>query len=690
MVTPSAGQHAAAPSDYRTELHGLRGLAIGLVVLYHVFMDRVSGGVDVFLFISAFFLTGSFVRRLETGRPIAPLAYWARTFKRLLPPAAVVILGTLAAVRLFLPASTWMPTIHDAIASILQVENWLLIHRGADYEADASIATSPLQHFWSLSIQGQVFLLWPLLFALCALLVRRVRISPRRILLITFALLALVSFVWSVVSTATQQETAYFDTTARVWEFAAGSLLALLPDSGLGERPRTARVRRTRVALGWAGLAVLISTGALIDGRSMFPGWIAAVPLLGATGVFLAGTSGSRLGADRLLSSRPFTLLGDISYGLYLIHWPILAITLLATGRSAAGPVLGLSIIAVSLVLAYLLTRWVDTPIRRWRWANISAPRAGLVVLSVLVLALGPTLGARALLERAADEAERRAVADNPGARVLDPDFVPHPDANGDAAPLPSAAVLTQDWENLEAGCEGEFEPADKAVADSCRMIDAPEGAPVIVAVGNSRLAQSAVALEEAAREHGWRLIILRAPSCMFTPGIASYLGPECDAQNDAALEYLRTLQPEAVAVSTTMVLHEGPERVSPVTEQTVPQLLDEGFEVIALRDAPRVAQDPVACLEAGGTPEDCTQPLDPAVMPQERPDAAVLAELSDRGPGGLYPVDLLPVICPGYSCPPLIGNIHVMFDEDHATATYMRSTGEETDRQLTEAGFGW
>ena len=151
-VAPRAGR-------FRPELHGLRGLAIALVVLYHVFFDRVSGGVDVFLFLSAFFLTGSFVRRIEAGAPVAPIAYWARAFKRLLPPAVLVILATLAGVRLFLPPSSWMPALNDATASILQVENWLLIHRDTDYEAAATIATSPLQHFWSLSIQGQVFLL---------------------------------------------------------------------------------------------------------------------------------------------------------------------------------------------------------------------------------------------------------------------------------------------------------------------------------------------------------------------------------------------------------------------------------------------------------------------------------------------------------------------------------------------------
>ncbi|MGP5306788.1 acyltransferase family protein [Brachybacterium alimentarium] len=680
-----------APTGYRQELHGLRGLAIALVVIYHVFMDRVSGGVDVFLFISAFFLTGSFVRRMEAGRPMAPVSYWARTFKRLLAPGAVVVLATLAGVRLLLPPSTWMPAIHDGIASLLQVENWLLIQRGTDYEAAATTATSPLQHFWSLSIQGQVFLLWPLLFALCAVVVRRTRIAPRRLVGILFVVITLASFAWSVVSTATQQETAYFDTTARIWEFSAGSLLALLPTATPADRDgRSRRERRIRAALGWAGLAVLISTGALIDGRSMFPGWIAAIPLLGATLVILSGVSGSRYGADRLLASKPFSMLGDMSYGLYLVHWPILTLTLLAMEREAAGPVVGVSVIAVSLVLAHLLTRFLDTPIRRWDWANRTAARAGAVALTVLAVGLVPSIGAKMMLENAAADAERRATADNPGARVLDPDFTPHPDADPDAAPLPSAAILPQDWENLPLSCEGDFAPRDGMLADSCRMTDAPDGAPVIVAAGNSRLAQTAVSLMGPAQENGWRLIILRAPSCGFTPGSASYLGPECDAHNEAASEYIDQLQPEAVAVSTTLLPHEGPERVDLVTEGEVPRLLEDGTDVIALRDTPRLPESPVPCLEAGGSVEDCTQMLDPEIMPDRRTDAAVLETLAARREGEVFPVDLVPVICPEHACTPIIGNVHVMFDEDHLTATYMESSGDEVARQLEEAGFRW
>ena len=676
---------APAGRGYRPELHGLRGLAIALVVLYHVFFDRVSGGVDVFLFISAFFLTGSFVRRMEDGRPTAPLAYWARTFKRLLPPAAVVILATLGGVRLLLPASAWMPAINDAIASLLQVENWLLIHRGTDYEAAATAATSPLQHFWSLSIQGQVFLLWPLLFALCAVAARGAGLAPRRVVLVLFALVALASFAWSLVSTAAQQEIAYFDTSTRMWEFAAGSLLALWPAANAAA-PASRRARRVRTVLGWAGLAALISTGALIDGRSMFPGWIAAIPLLGATGVFLAGTTGSRLGADRLLASRPFSFLGDVSYGLYLVHWPLLTLLLLSSGRETAGLLRGTLVIAVSLLLAWLLTRVVDTPIRRWRWANARPLRAGAVVAMVLVLGLGPTLGAQTLLQRAADEAERRAYADNPGARVLEPGYTPHPDADPDAEPLPTAATVRSDWGLLDGPCEGELEPEVASVAEGCQATDAPEDAPVIVAVGNSRLRQSAMSLIGPARENGWRLVLIHRNSCQFMPGVMTYSGQECFDHNLAVAEHLRKLAPEAVAMHTTVYRGVGPEEPSEVLDETVGELLDQDIPVIALRTPPRAAENPLDCLDDGGTVEECTTPLDPEHMPAERADAARLEELSQDGP--LHAVDLLPVLCPEHECSPLIGNISVFMDEDHITATYMESTGGEVSRQLEESGF--
>lgn len=229
MAMPSdpAAPSPVRRSGFRPELHGLRGVAIALVVVYHVWLDRVSGGVDVFLFLSAFLLTGTFLKVADRGEAPRPLAYWARTFKRLLPPAVVVVLGSLAGVLTLLEADRWLPSLVDAAGSLLQVENWVLIQRGTDYYAADDSSTSVLQHFWSLSIQGQVFLAWPVLIGAVVLLARALRLPVRGSLTVVFALVTVSSLAWSVRSTATQQTVAYFDTLARLWEFGAGSLLAL-------------------------------------------------------------------------------------------------------------------------------------------------------------------------------------------------------------------------------------------------------------------------------------------------------------------------------------------------------------------------------------------------------------------------------------------------------------------------------
>ncbi|MGP5259236.1 hypothetical protein ACTXMW_15130 [Brachybacterium paraconglomeratum] len=177
----------------------------------------------------------------------------------------------------------------------------------------------------------------------------------------------------------------------------------------------------------------------------------------------------------------------------------------------------------------------------------------------------------------------------------------------------------------------------------------------------------------------------------MFTPGIETYKGPECDAHNDAVKEYIQSVGPEEVALSTTLLPKgDQPERNGPVTEGPVPALMADGIDVVALRETPRLREDPIACLEAGRSVGDCTEPLRRDLLPAERTDAARLEELADLGEGEVFGLDLLPAVCPAEECPPLIGNVHVMFDQDRTTATCMDSAGGEAERQLTEAGSPW
>ncbi|MFC7375294.1 MULTISPECIES: acyltransferase family protein [unclassified Brachybacterium] len=698
----SASREAPAATHagrFRPELHGLRGLAIGLVVLYHVFFDRVSGGVDVFLFLSAFLLVGTFLRKVDRGEPARPAAYWARTFKRLLPPTAVVSLATLGGVYLLLPPERWMPALTDAIGSLLHVENWVLVQRGVDYYAADDSGSSPFQHFWSLSIQGQVFLLWPLLIAAAVLVARRLGRSPRTVLAVVISLVLMASFAWSVHSTATQQEVAYFDTAARLWEFAAGSLLGLaLPQWEQWRARRTARgshraggpaPERTTVWVlaGWVGIIALVACGLLVDVQGAFPGWIAAWPLAAAGLVLVSGTTGHRFGVDRVLSTRPAAWLGDVSYGLYLVHWPLLALYLATTGKPRAGIADGLALILASLLLAWLLTRLVDAPIRRWPWAGARPWRAGLVAATCLVLGLAPVAGAQQYLLGQQREAEARAVADNPGARVLEPDYTPHPDADPDAEVLPTAALASKDWVSGEEKCTGDLAPAAgeaEQLDAACRVVPGDPGEPVLVSVGDSRMEQFSASLIALAQKHGWTVVTLWKGGCTYAPYTS--LSAECDAFGDAAHEYLLRTQPEAVAAATTAYGREGSESVLEGTDRAVSELTGAGSAVIAVRALPRLEIDPAACVaEHGADASECARPL-PAPLAEDRPDAALLEAAGEE----VHAVDPNPLVCPEQVCTPVVGNVLVSLDRDHLTGTYAESMQTGIDAQLRDAGFSW
>src|SRR6478736_5933869 len=212
----AAGSPASRKSDYRPEVQGLRALAVLMVVTYHVWLGRVSGGVDIFLLISAFLMTLSFARKVESGKPLRLLSHWLHLLKRLLPAVVVVVLGVLIGTRVILPASRWPDILDQAWASLLYRQNWLLADSAVDYYAQDHSGASPLQHFWSLSIQGQVFVLWPLVFAGTALLSRLLRrrtgqdhllLRYRSLLAAAFGAIFAVSLAYSIQQTATNQAT---------------------------------------------------------------------------------------------------------------------------------------------------------------------------------------------------------------------------------------------------------------------------------------------------------------------------------------------------------------------------------------------------------------------------------------------------------------------------------------------------
>ncbi len=694
----SAPTHRAEPPKekrvFRTDVHGLRGLAVFLVVIYHVFVGRVSGGVDVFLFISAYFLTGTFVRRMETGKPIAAVGYWGRTFKRLLPPTVVVTFAILAATYLFLPASTYVPMLKDAFFTLIQGENWWLINQATDYYAADRTAASPFQHFWSLSIQGQVFLAWPLLFALLALGLKAFerRFPPKSqhqhnirawsTSGIAIGAVTLASFIWSVIETAADQQTAYFDTFARFWEFGLGGLVAIaLPL--IAERtdtlhPSSPKGRSWRFALSMVGVLALVSMGMLVDVAGKFPGWLAIWPLAAAAFVMV-------MGYNPILSSKPLQKLGGISYGLYLAHWPLLVLTLQILDIPKAPFWLGVVLVIASLALAWLLTKFVDTPFRRWKWAGAKTHRSVAVALVTVAVGLVPVIGAQQYLEYRTEQVRAEAYKNNPGARVLDESFAEHPDADPSAPELPGPTGLENDWWYPSGSCDDiiAHNKALKAFDDTCTAIIRGDldRKNTVIYFGNSHIRQVASAFEPLLDEAGLNTIALIRHTCSPFIDKSDYW---CNVYANESLKFIKAMKPKAVIMDTTMIDRENVEHTDPEMLKVVNELTDEGIEVIALRDQAHLASDLNQCRDANpNAPEEC---IDRSwqKLPAERPDQ----ELADNP--RVHFVDFNPSICPDGECVPAIGNVTVFLDVDHITKSYAESLQDVAQKQLEESGFSF
>ncbi|MFD7308989.1 acyltransferase family protein [Promicromonospora sp. NPDC059942] len=466
---------------------GLRGLALLLVVAFHLFgQGRVSGGVDVFLALSGYFATGTLLRRAEGGT-LRLAAHYARTLARLLPAALVVLAAVTVALLALAPRLRWSAGLREVGASATFWENWELVHSALAYGA-AGPDASPLQHFWSLSVQGQFFAVWPLVvLGLVAVARRRALagrgpLTPRRLVSVVTAAATAASFAHALWLVHADQQVAYFSTFTRFWEVGVGALLALLlPHAGRAAsraaasraaasravagtaapagRARSRLVRSwlvrswlARGRLGWAGLALVVGSGFVVDGADVFPGAWALVPVGGAALVLIATVPGPTAGAhptgppshgvERLLDSAPLRLGARVSYALYLWHWPVLVFWLLTTGAHRANPLTAAGVLVISATLAWLTTRYVAEPLL----AHVSARLAARPPASAVV-PHGPAASAdRAGHANPASPADRAGSPHQPGPADLVGDVTARaagtPSGRRTLAVLAGAAVL--------------------------------------------------------------------------------------------------------------------------------------------------------------------------------------------------------------------------------------------------------
>ncbi|WP_043655783.1 acyltransferase family protein [Nocardia thailandica] len=672
---------------YRSDLDGLRGLAIALVAVFHVWFGRVSGGVDVFLVLSGYFFTGMVVRR-ASGSGSWGLPVLRRTARRLLPAMAVVLAAVVAGTVVTLPFTQWSTIAAQTLASIFYVQNWQLAMTWSDYLA-ADPSVSPLQHLWSMSVQGQFYLAVLAAVAAIAFACRRAGRpdAVRAVLGAVVVVGGVLSFLYATRGTAEHQGWTYYDSVARGWELLAGAGLALAA-------PYLALPRRLRGVLSVAGVAGVVLCGWLIlDGANRFPGPVALLPVGAAVAVILAANNAAPADwptANRLLAHPFARWLGDIAYPLYLWHWPLLIFYLTVADRAVAGLAGGLGVLAVSVLLAWATHRWVEEPLRERggsRDAAPAAPRGTGVVVSVLLMAVVATTAAWQVV------VVHVRAPQTVGA--LDPWFYPGAAALTSGANVPRVPMRPT---LLDAPVDAAAPTGDGCIADwytrevvTCTYGDT-EATRTLAVVGSSHAEHWLPALEALAAEHAFRIQVYLKMGCPLDLSATTlYRGeanPDCRDWSAEVIDRLGAERPDWVFTT-------GSRPRADIGDETPEEYLDvwaalseRGLSTVVIRDTPWLRRDSVRykavdCLAKGGDRLGCgmtrTDALD-AVDPMLAPAA--------RFPS-VHPIDLTDAVCEPTVCAVVEGNVLVYHDEHHLTASYARTLADPLGRALQPI-LGW
>jgi hypothetical protein len=434
-----------------------------------------------------------------------------------------------------------------------------------------------------------------------------------------------------------------------------------------------------RVLLGWAGVAGLVLCGLVLQVGTVFPGYAALWPTLSAVLVMVAGATGSAVGADRVLSSRPLEYLGNLSYALYLWHWPVLLFYLVARDRTEPGVLGGALVIGLSLGLSVLTYHLVETPVREGRFRLVlqgSAYRFGVVSLVPVLVTAGAwqvAAAQRASYTIPPDD------PDHPGARSLLPGF----EYQGAQRPAlaPRFISLPDEFAGID---EERCHPAERN-EELVVCTSVTEGPPTqrIVVVGDSHAQQFLGALLPAAERRNWEVVSMLLGGCPFST--VSETVPDsqsCVDWNVDVVDEIAAIGPDVVFTTATREMRPG------LTEQTPPgyveqwRKLDElGIPVLAARDNPRYNFWPSDCVETKGRDADqCTTPR--AELVATEPPYAKIADV----PPNVSFLDFTDYFCTDQVCPPVLGNVLVYMDDNHVTETYMRTLSPVVEREVVSA----
>jgi peptidoglycan/LPS O-acetylase OafA/YrhL len=683
-------------SDFRPDIQGLRAVAILTVVLFHAGVPGVGGGyvgVDIFFVISGFLITGLLSREAAGTGTVRLRQFYGARVRRLLPAGYLVLVTTAIASAALLSPLDARNALKDGIASALYVGNYRFAIEGTDYLA-AGAAPSPFQHYWSLGVEEQFYLLWPVMIigTTWVMARRRGTAGPPslRPYLAVLAFVAAVSLATSLLWTTEAPPWAFFSLPTRAWELAAGGLVALTATAW-----RRLPSHAAAIASG-IGMTFILVASTLLSSATQYPGTAALLPMLGAVLVIGSGCGAPDTGINGLLARPAIQSIGQLSYSWYLWHWPVLLLAPAFIGhplglgeRLAAGAISGV-LAAVTLVL-------IENPARFAPALQRSATRSltlGAVATGVAVATAFALLVLRPIPSGQGAPAPAVAVKTQTSPVVAgDPDDAAVHAVIGDVQSAVAASVGLQAVPSNLSPSLGDA-PADKPEVflngcvrswrdvgqSECASGD-PTSPTTVALVGDSHAAMWSPALETVAAQRHWRLETLGKVTCPLQdlPITSPYLGreyTECEQWRSEILDRLKTERARLIVLSMSRrygadfgFTSYDPAWLASLT-RLVAQLRDTGAKVLVLGPIPDPHSTVPACLSNHVDDADaCSQPRDAAVN-----GSGIAAETAATTAGGGLYEDITPLFCTDSRCPMIVGNNLVYRDDNHVTIEYAKA----------------
>ncbi|MEG9247993.1 acyltransferase family protein [Arthrobacter sp. Soc17.1.1.1] len=675
-------------SALRPDIQGLRALAVVAVILDHLLGWPSGGfvGVDIFFVLSGFLITGLLLREQERTGRISFSGFYRRRIKRILPAAVLVLVLTVAAAFLAFNDARAKSTLVDSVWALLFGANWRQAIVGTDYFA-AGGPESPVQHYWSLAVEEQFYIIWPwLMVALFFIAARGFGYRDRPRLIAGFAMLAITvaSFAWSVFETSTSPTTAYFSTFSRAWELGVGALLACAS---------TMMVRLSatlRPYLAWAGLAGIAVSLFTITAETAFPGPSAALPVLSTALVIAAGTGTATHRGLAPLTNSVSGYIGDISYSLYLWHFPVIVIGVTLFGDGPAQIALIALTFTAGAIYAYHL---IEDPIRKSDWLNGSNGKGGssnglfrpashaykMTALSLL-LAIAAVCVTIALIPVRAPVATAVPAPSMSSTAEAVPSTTPQLEdlqakmASALAAPeWPQSLLPALDEALVSPQAPADVMPCGEGVVDesTCTWGD-DQAERTAMTIGNSISMTYVEALRSAmGTDSGWKLMSYGMFGCPIADSAAVPVdwAEGCSERLDATVEAINRIEPDVVFVS-------GVDSAESVKVQLGKVTVPTKFVFLP---GPPGDNDLTDCYTRLSSPADCMGELQSDFGQTERNLAADL--------NGTF-VDSSDWFCYQGNCPAYVEGTVMKMDNRHMTPQYANYIGPVIREHLDGLGI--